>query len=61
MEMAQVSVVFFSFLLCTYLSLLSKNQFITGVAGEFRIVSRWMFLVSLSLLLVGILGLCTMC
>ncbi|KAJ7656187.1 hypothetical protein B0H17DRAFT_1098520 [Mycena rosella] len=46
MEMAQVSVVFFSFLLCTYLSLLLTNWFITGLVARFRIVSRWMFLVS---------------
>ncbi|KAJ7654372.1 hypothetical protein B0H17DRAFT_1099879, partial [Mycena rosella] len=60
MEMPRVSVVFLSFVLCTYLSLLLINWCITGLVGEFRIVSRQMFLVSLSLLLVGILGLCTM-
>ncbi|KAJ7649272.1 hypothetical protein B0H17DRAFT_1102470, partial [Mycena rosella] len=49
MEIARVSVVFFSFLLCTYLSLLLKNQFTTDLVGKFRIVPRWMFLVSFSL------------
>ncbi|KAJ7659384.1 hypothetical protein B0H17DRAFT_1096262 [Mycena rosella] len=51
--MARVSIVFFSFLLCTYLSLLLTNQFITDLVGKFRIVSRWMFRISIIIFTFG--------